>query len=199
MYLLLFQTHLLLLHFLSIKAVHCSPISSFYRKSTCSAFCLCSASLSGINSGEEGIPGGHHGENHTEQLIGHCVCGLKRAQIWNFWDNTHGKIATWGKRWKFRTGIGCLNPSYGQRSWVKLSCYISSGLQRSNLFLLVGEMTPINSSWIWVYGFHSQYPGVPDTFLWSYKQDHRTYTDSTVRGIVADRKFSEMLFATQLG
>lgn len=193
MYLLLFQTHLLLLHFLSIKVVHCSTISSFYRESSCCAFW--SASLSGINSGEKGIPGGHHGEKHTEKLIGHCVCGFRRAQIWDFWDSTHGKIATWGKRWNFRTGLGCLNPSYGQRFWVKLSCYINNGLWRNNLSLLMGEMTPINTICIWVYRFHSQHPGAPDTFLWSYKWDHRTCANSTVRGIVADGKFSEMLFA----
>lgn len=196
MYLLLFQTHLLLIHFLSIKALHCSTISSFYRESSCSA--LCSANLSGKNSGEEGIPGGHHGEKHTEKLIGHCVCGLKRAQMLDFWDSTHGKIATWDKRWKFRMGTGYLNPSYGQRFWVKLSGYINHGLWRNNLFLLMGEITPINGSWIWVHGFHSQHPAVPDTFLWSYEWDHRTCADSTVRGIAADGKFSEM-FASQFG
>lgn len=42
----------------------------------------------------------------------------------------------------------------------------------------MAEITPINSSWIWVCGFHSQHHRVPGAFPWSYKWDHRTSADS---------------------
>lgn len=136
------------------KTVDCSPVSAFHRESNPalpSAFC--SASLSGIPSGEKGIPGGHRGENHKKGLREHCVCGLKRAQTWDFWDSRHGKgviTVTWGKRGEFRTGVGCLGPPYGQRSWVEdLSCYVKNRVWRGKLFLLMGEMTPTNSSRSW--------------------------------------------------
>lgn len=112
---------------------------------------FCSTSLSGINSGEESIPGGHHGENHKKGLRGHSTCGLERARMRFLWQWTwKGNKQNQGKRWEFRTGVGCLGPSYGQRSWAEeLSCCIKNVIWKGNQLLLMGEITPVNSSGSW--------------------------------------------------